>query len=43
MILNQAVILCGGEGRRLNDITKNTPKTMLKVNGNQYKKYKKKK
>ena len=33
MILNQAVILCGGQGKRLNYLTKNTPKPLLKVNG----------
>jgi D,D-heptose 1,7-bisphosphate phosphatase len=33
MILNQAVILCGGQGKRLKRYTKNTPKPLLKING----------
>ena len=33
MILNQAVILCGGRGERLNHLTKITPKPLLKING----------
>ncbi len=32
MTLNQAVILCGGQGKRLNYLTKNTPKPLLKIN-----------
>lgn len=30
---NQAVILCGGEGSRLGNITKKTPKPLIKKNG----------
>ena len=29
----QAVILCGGEGSRLGNITKKIPKPLIKVNG----------
>ena len=32
MTLNQAVILCGGQGKRLNYLTKKTPKPLLKIN-----------
>ena len=32
MIINQAVILCGGKGTRLNNLTKKTPKPLLKIN-----------
>ena len=31
--VNQAVILAGGFGSRLGDITKKTPKPLIKVNG----------
>jgi D-glycero-D-manno-heptose 1,7-bisphosphate phosphatase len=32
MIIKQAVILCGGRGKRLNYLTKKTPKPLLKIN-----------
>jgi D-glycero-D-manno-heptose 1,7-bisphosphate phosphatase len=31
--INQAVILCGGRGKRLNYLTKKIPKPLLKING----------
>ena len=33
MLINQAVILCGGLGKRISSITKRTPKPLIKVNG----------
>ncbi len=32
MLINQAVIVCGGLGTRLGDITKKTPKPLIKIN-----------
>ena len=32
MIITQAVILCGGQGKRLGNLTKFTPKPLLKIN-----------
>ena len=29
--INQVVILCGGKGTRLGNLTKNTPKPLIKV------------
>ena len=31
--MKQAVILCGGQGTRLGDLTKDTPKPLLHVGG----------
>ena len=39
MILNQAVILCGGQGKRLNHLTKKTPKPLLKINNTPFIEY----
>ena len=33
MLINQAVIVCGGLGTRLGNITKKTPKPLLNING----------
>ena len=32
--INQVVILCGGKGTRLGNLTKNTPKPLIKVGKN---------
>jgi len=39
MILNEAVILAGGRGTRLGEITKNKPKPMIDVNGRPFLEY----
>jgi len=36
MIIEQAVILCGGKGTRLNNLTKKIPKPLLKINNEFY-------
>ena len=33
MFINQAVILCGGLGKRISKITKKTPKPLIRANG----------
>lgn len=39
MILNQAVILCGGQGTRLRPLTDNIPKPMAPINGKPFLEY----
>jgi len=38
-MITQAVILCGGKGTRLGELTKNTPKPLLKICGVPYIQY----
>ena len=35
-MMRQCVILVGGKGLRLGELTKNTPKPMLKINGSPF-------